>query len=159
MTDNRRPAQGSAYLGGFTLVTIWLCVGVSVLSLLSALLKNDDDIAGPLFWGTTLGAFALWVTTCRVRWKVADGILELRQMCFRFRVPVEDIAVFATESGMAWKQGVGLRWLGGKDWAMVCGTDELIAVEYGERKLIFSVSDAAAVIQAVGPQEVREGVL
>lgn len=108
-----------------------------------------DDSDSPIIVACVGGAFGLSAALLGVRWEVADGYLKVQQWGIPRKINISEISAVSSMAGMRWKQGVGIRWIAAGEWAMLCGSDELVTVEYCGKRFIFSVDDAAAVQQAI----------
>ena len=144
--------RGSAPIGGFTVVAAAVSAAIFVPSLMWVTLSNhasDGSIAAVLASGTTLLASA----SARVSWHIKDGVLIVRQFVFKRRIDISDVVRINVAHASTWKQGVGTRWVGPKEWAMVCGSRDVISLAYDsdDEQVVFhfSARDANEVVSAL----------
>lgn len=147
MTDvNRRRSK----IGGYTVASVVLFFMISVAAIIWAVFGDSGGSSSPIIVASIFGVMGLAFALLGVRWTVEDGYLKVTQWGIRKKVPIHDIDSIAQEKDVTWKQGVGIRWMGPGDIAMVCGSKDVVHVTYGNKSLHFSVDralDAVSIIE------------
>lgn len=112
--------------------------------MLWALTLGRHDPSSAIFTTTVAGTVGLVFALAAVRWQVDGENLTIWQFGFRQTIPISEIDKATVLQDAQWKQGVGIRYAGGKEWAMLCGSREVISIDYGDRKFHFSTDDATS---------------
>lgn len=147
--------NGVARVGGYTSSAIAVFSLIVLAAILWALFGPSNDPSSPIIVACVFGILGLAFAFLGVRWNVRDGYLKVSQWGIPRKISISDISSVSSEDGMRWKQGVGIRWIGPGEWAMLCGTDEIVTIVYGEKKFIFSVDEASDLERAVYSRSVR----
>ncbi|AKN77821.1 Uncharacterised protein [Corynebacterium ulcerans] len=146
---NKMKDRGVASVGGYTSVAIVVFSTISLSATLWALFGTSRNYASPIIVAFIFGVLGLAFALLGVRWHVYDGYLKVTQWGITRKIHIADISSFSSESEMKWKQGVGIRWVGPGEWAMVCGAHEVVTISYCEKKFFFSADNALEIEQAI----------
>lgn len=147
--ENKNIDHGTASVGGYTSVAIAIFSAISLAGVAWALFGPARDNSTAILAAFLFGALGLAFSLLGVRWKVSGGYLKVSQWGIPKKMKISEISEFSAEAGLRWKQGVGIRWVGPGEWAMVCGTDEVVTIVHHGRKFMFSTDDAKAVQCAI----------
>lgn|GEM_PF-5664370 len=139
---------GRGSIGGFTALACILTSSVSVSAVMWAVTLGKADPSAAIFLATVTGMLGLAFALLTVRWKVSGDNLVITQWGLRRTIPIKEISRASVLKNAQWKQGVGIRYIGVKEWAMLCGARDVVSLEYGDKKFHFSVDDAS-MLQAV----------
>ncbi|MBV7294628.1 hypothetical protein KRX51_01685 [Corynebacterium sp. TAE3-ERU12] len=141
--------RGKGSIGGFTQACVLFAFFLCLASSLWAILSGVEENATAIFVSTVSGLVGLLCALCGVRWRITDDTLVVRQLGFTRKISLGRIDDYSIIRDARWKQGVGIRFVGHKEWGMVCGSDEVVTVHFGESILHFSADDADAVVSAL----------
>lgn len=147
--ENKHIDHGVASVGGYTSLAIAIFSAISLAGVVWALFGPVRDNPGAILVTCLFGALGLAFSLLGVRWKVSGEYLKVSQWGIPKKMKISEISEFRAETGLRWKQGVGIRWLGPGEWAMVCGTDEVVTIVHHGKKFMFSTDDASAVQSAI----------
>lgn len=146
MTDVNR---GKATIGGYTVAAVAILFSISIVAIIWAIFGDSGDNSSPIIVASIFGALGLAFAQLGVRWSVEDGYLKVTQWGIRKKIYIHDIESIVPESDVSWKQGVGIRWVGPGDIAMVCGSNDVVHVTYGKNILHFSVDKSSDVVRMI----------
>ncbi len=141
--------HGVASVGGLTSVSIAIFTTISFVAILWAIFGPEENTWGRILFASVFGVLGFALAHLNVRWKVSDGILRVSQWGIPKKMKLTEITGFSSESGLRWKQGVGIRWIGPGEWAMLCGSDEVVTIVYQGKKFMFSADDGEAIQRAI----------
>ncbi|WP_133258540.1 hypothetical protein [Corynebacterium heidelbergense] len=141
--------RGKGSVGGFAQALLVVFFVASLAGVAWAAFADSDQIGSPAFLALTAGFMALVCASSTVYWSVADGKLTVRQYFVPRVIPLSAIEKTTVATSMHWKQGIGIRWCGPEEWAMVCGSRDVVTVTYGEKVFHFSADDGAAIEGAI----------
>lgn len=140
---------GRGSIGGFTGLACILTSCVSVIAVMWAVALGKTDPSSAIFVATVTGVLGMAFALLTVRWKVSDDNLVITQWGLRRTIPIKQISRASVLRKAQWKQGVGIRYVGAKEWAMLCGARDLVSLEYADKKFHFSVDDASRLQEVV----------
>lgn len=135
--------SGRGTIGGFTASTVGLSLIIGLVASAWALFGSSDHEGSFIFAATVSGFLGLFVASAGVRWRIVDEILRVRQFGISRSIPLNAISEYSVMHHATWKQGVGIRFVGYKEWAMLCGARDLVAVRFEDSVFHFSVDDAS----------------
>lgn len=150
LSTNFRFGRGS--IGGFTLLAVVLCVGVSVVGVTWAIFGSGDT-SSPVFFASVFGILGCAFSLLSVRWRVDGDKLTVKQWGISKNVEIQTVSNLFSSSDMTWKQGVGIRWAGPGELAMVCGSKDVVTVEYLDRVFHFSADNGDLAVEAIRQQK------